>query len=96
MQAVGYRIIVELDPINETQGGLIVKAVETTDKEKHQRHEGVIISMGEFAYDKYPISWANVGDRVMFTRYAGEYVEVDGKDYRIINDLDLLTKITTA
>ena len=96
MKAVGYRIMVELDPINETQGGLIVKAVETTDKEKHQRHEGVIVSSGEFAFDRYPVPWAKTGDRVMFTRYAGEYVEVDGKDYRIINDLDLLTIITSA
>lgn len=93
MEAVGYRVIVELDKIDETQGGLIVKAVETTDREKHSRHEGVIVSMGEFAFDKYPVTWANVGDRVLFTRYAGEYVEVGDKDFRIINDLDLLSKI---
>ena len=93
MEAVGYRLIVELDPIEETHGGLIQKAVETTQKEKFSRNEGTITDTGEFVYDKYPVRWVNVGDRILFTKFAGEYYEHEGKEYRIINDLDVLCKL---
>lgn len=90
-QAVGYRLVVELDPIEETiEGSVIVKAVETSNKEKYSRNEGTVIDIGEFAYDKYPVRWVNKGDRIVFVKYSGEYFETPEKDYRIINDLDVL------
>jgi chaperonin GroES len=42
----------------------------------------------------YTEKFAEVGDRVFFARYAGLQVEgADGKSYRILNDLDITTKI---
>ena len=94
IEAVGYRLVVELDPIEETiGGGIIQKAVETSDREKHWRNEGVIVNMGEFCYDKYPVRWVNVGDRIKFARHSGELIETPEKDYRIINDLDVFGKM---
>lgn len=89
-------MVVQLDPISKTIGnGLIEKPVETLDKEKHYRNEGVIVNMGEFCFDKYPAAWCKVGQRVLFARYAGEYHEDTdtGTDYRIINDLDIMAII---
>ena len=43
---------------------------------------------------RYLEPFAEVGDRVFFARYGGLQVEgADGKAYRILNDLDITTKI---
>ena len=88
----GYRIKVKLDPISEFAEGstLITKAVSTLEKEKFSRHEGVVVEIGEFAFYDMPANWIKVGDRVMFAQYSGQYFEENGKDYRFINDKDLM------
>ena len=97
-QGVGYRMVVQLDPISSTVEGssFIEKPIATMEKEKHYRNEGVIVNAGEFCFDKYPAAWCKVGDRVIFARYAGEYIEADGNDYRIINDLDVMATVEVA
>jgi len=37
--------------------------------------------------------WAAVGDHVIFGRYAGSRIELDGKEYRLMNDEEILAVI---
>jgi len=88
----GYKIKVLLDPINKYAEGssLIEKPLSVIEKEKFARHEGTVVELGEFAFYDQKGDWCKAGDRVMFAQYAGQYFEEDGKDYRFINDRDLM------
>lgn len=88
----GYKIKVLLDPIDKFAEGstIIEKPVSVLDAEKYSRHVGTVVEIGEFAFYDMPARWVQVGDRVMFAKYSGEYFEEDGKDYRFINDKDLM------
>lgn len=92
LRPCGYKIKVELDPISKFAEGssLIEKTIATQEKEKFARHEGTVVEVGEFAFFDMPRRWVNVGDRVMFAQYSGQYFEEGGKDYRFINDKDLM------
>lgn len=97
-QAKLYRVVIELDPISKFAEGstLIEKAIETLEKEKHSRCEGIIVDKGAYAFDKYPNDQPKVGQRVRFAQYSGEFIEdkESGKHYRIINDLDIFAVVS--
>lgn len=92
MYPCGYKIKVELDPISKFAEGstLIEKPVSVLDKEKHSRHVGTVVAIGEFAFYDMPARWVQVGDRVLFAQYSGQYMEEYGRDFRYINDKDLM------
>lgn len=92
LRPCGYKIKVELDPISKFAEGssLIEKPLATLEKEKFSRFEGTVVELGEFAFYDMLAPWIKVGDRVMFAQYSGQYFEEDGKDYRFINDRDLM------
>jgi len=57
----------------------------------------MILSMGSDAYadkDKFPNGpWCKKGDWVVFARYAGSRVKIDGGEIRILNDDEILAKL---
>jgi co-chaperonin GroES (HSP10) len=56
------------------------------------------LKVGELAYqdeDKFPDGpWCAKGDWVMFARYAGSRFKIDGGEVRILNDDEVLAKIS--
>ena len=97
-RAAGYRMVVKLDPISKFAEGssMIEKPLEALEREKQYRNQGTIINMGEFCFDKFPANWCKEADRILFARYAGEYIEAAGMDFRIINDLDVMAVLESA
>ena len=59
---------------------------------------GYVLKVGELAYqdgDKFPDGpWCAKGDWVMFARYAGSRFKIDGGEVRILNDDEILAKIS--
>ncbi len=59
---------------------------------------GYVLKVGELAYqdeDKFPDGpWCAKGDWVMFARYAGSRFKIDGGEVRILNDDEVLAKIS--
>lgn len=87
------RILVErVNPESKTAAGLIIP---DTAKEKPQ--EGKVLSVGQGALDKagklIPLD-VKAGDVVLFTKYGGTEVKLDGKDYIILKEDDVLGVIT--
>ena len=62
---------------------------DTVDKEK--KAEGKVIAIGEG--EKIKKLNLKEGDRVLFGKYAGEEVKVDGTEYKILSDEDVLAVI---
>ena len=78
------RVLVEPAPAETTTAsGLIIP---DTAKEKPQ--EGVVVAVGNGKKDE-PLT-VKVGDKVLYGKYAGQELKLDGKDYLIIRESDLL------
>ncbi|EAT15072.1 co-chaperone GroES [Desulfuromonas acetoxidans] len=84
------RLIVEcVEEETTTAGGIIIP--DTASKEKPQ--EGVIIAAGKgkvTAEGKVLGMDVQVGDRVLFGKYAGTEIKVDGKAYLMMREDDIL------
>lgn len=82
------RVIVKPAPAEEmTKGGLIIP---DTVKEKPQRGEIVAIGTGKVAEDgKVTPLAVKIGDNVLYGKYSGTEIAVDGVDYLIMRESDI-------
>lgn len=83
------RILVKrVEEETKTAGGLFIPE---TAKEKPQRGEIVAAGKGKKTEDGkvLPLD-VKVGDKVLFGKYAGTEIKVDGNDYLIMREDDLL------
>jgi len=86
------RVVVEpLEAEEKTPGGIVLP---DTAKEKPQRGKVIAVGPGKLLDDgnRAPIP-VEVGDEVIFSKYSGTEVEVDGKELKILRESDLLAKV---
>ncbi|MBQ21628.1 MAG: co-chaperone GroES [Flavobacteriales bacterium] len=77
------RVIIEAAPAEEkTAGGIIIP---DTAKEKPQR--GKILAVGNGKKDE-PMT-VKKGDVVLYGKYAGTEITIEGKDYLIMKEADI-------
>ena len=93
----GWRILVMPFQVKEeTKGGIII-AQETLDKARAAVQVGYVLKMGSLCYedkDKYPTGpWCKEKDWVIFARYAGSRMQIDGGEIRMLNDDEILGTI---
>ena len=83
------RIIVErLEEETTTAGGLIIP---DTAKEKPQQGQVIAVGKGKKTEDGkvLPLD-VKVGDKVLFGKYAGTDIKMDGKEYLMMREDDIL------
>jgi len=75
-----------------TKGGIVLP---DTAKERPQEGEVVAVGPGEFYEDgkRKPMD-VKVGDRVIYSKFAGTEVKEDDQEYLILRQSDILAKIT--
>ena len=93
----GWRILVMPFKVKEeTKGGIII-AQETLDRARVSTQVGYVLKMGDLCYqdkDRYPTGpWCAEKDWVIFARYAGSRMEIDGGEIRMLNDDEILGTI---
>ena len=83
------RIVVErIEAMEKSAGGLYIP---DTAKEKPQEGKVVAVGKGKRRDDGSVLSLdVKAGDRVLFSKYAGSDVTVDGKEYIIMREDDVL------
>lgn len=90
---VGHRVLILPEQVETTtKSGIIV----TTDEKREALAQmyGIVVAIGKECYSDKETRWCSVGDRVSFAKYSGlVYKGVDGKDYRVINDLDVVALV---
>ena len=89
----GYRILVlPFTPKTKSAGGILFSQ-ETLDKARIATTCGYVLKMGDLAYkdkDKFGKPWCKKGDWVIFARYAGSRLPIEGGEVRILNDDEVL------
>jgi len=92
----GWRMIVLPFKMKEkTKGGLFL-GQETLERQQVASTCGLVLAQGPHCYDKdkFPEGpWCKVGDWVIFARYAGSRINIDGGEVRILNDDEVLATI---
>jgi len=92
----GYRLLVlPFTPKTKTKGGILFSQ-ETLDKARIATTCGYVLKMGDVAYkdkDKFGEPWCKKGDWVIFARYAGSRLPIEGGEVRLLNDDEVLGTI---
>jgi len=83
------KIVVErLEAEDKTAGGIIIP-----DAAKEKPKQGKVLALGEgkrLENGERAKFQVKAGDRVLFTSYAGSEVQVDGKEYLVMTEDDIL------
>tara|TARA_R100000656_G_scaffold4_1_gene3 strand:+ start:295 stop:738 length:444 start_codon:yes stop_codon:yes gene_type:complete len=96
-QPTGWRILVLPFKMKEkTEGGLYL-GQETVERQQVASQCGNVLAMGSECYQdkkRYPSGpWCKVGDWVVFARYAGSRIEIQGGEVRLLNEDEVLATI---
>ena len=92
----GWRILVMPFKVKEeTKGGIII-AQETLEKLRIATNCGYVLKMGPLCYSEKKFTsgpWCKKGDWVIFARYAGSRLPIEGGEVRLLNDDEVLGTI---
>jgi len=93
----GYRLLVlPFTPKEKTKGGIIM-AQESLEKLRIATNCGYVLKVGPLAYydkEKFPTGpWCKKGEWIIFARYAGSRLPIEGGEVRLLNDDEVLGTI---
>ena len=75
----------------EKIGGIIIP---DTAKEKPQEGEVIAVGPGKLLEDgRRQVPCVTVGERILYSKYAGTEIKHDGQEYLIMREDDILAKI---
>ncbi len=82
------RIVVRPNESEETTASGLV--IPDTAKEKPQQGEVIAVGPGRFEKDKRVPMDVKVGDKVLYGKYSGTEVTIDGEQFLILRESDVL------
>jgi chaperonin GroES len=87
MKPINDRVVIKPAPAEEkTKGGIIIP---DTAKEKPQRGEVIAVGPGK----EGNLMTVQVGDTVLYGKYAGQEFNFEGEDYLIMREDDILVVV---
>ena len=93
LKPLGDRLIVKAIEEEETTASGIV--LPDTAKEKPQRGEVVAVGDGRYDEDgekRIPLD-VQTGDQVLYSKYGGTEIKVEGEDLLVLRESDVLAKV---
>ena len=95
LKPLGDRLVVEhVEQAEKTSGGVFLP---DTAKEKPQEGKVLAVGSGRTLDSGTKLAMdVKVGDKVIYSKYSGSEIKVDGKDYLIISEKDVLAIFTDA
>ena len=92
LKPLGDRIVIKIvEDTEQTTGGIFIP---DSAKEKPQKGEVVAVGQGKINEkgDREPMD-VKVGDTVLYAKYAGTDIKIDGVEYKILSVKDALAII---
>ena len=80
-------ILKKMEAPETTKGGIILTS---SAKEKPEMAEVVAVGPGGMVDGKEVVMTVKVGDKVLTSKYSGTEVKVDGEEYTIVRQGDIL------
>lgn len=97
-RATGHRLLLLPDVTEVTTTSGIVLTAKVVAQDEAKCVIATVIEIGCDAWSDKSTDFCKVGDKVLIGDYAGKLhtSPVDGKRYRFVNDLDIISPITGA
>ena len=90
LQPLGDRVVVQaIEAEQVTASGIVLP---DTAAEKPQRGKVLAVGTGRFEDGKRVPLLVAKGDEVIYSKYGGTEIKVDGEDYLILRESDILAK----
>lgn len=88
LKPLSNRVVVEAIK-EETKGGIILP--ETADKEKAEKGRVIATGPGKLLENgnRAPLE-VKVGDKVIFKKYSPDEIKVEGKEYLVLEESDIM------
>ena len=98
IKPAGHILLVLPDEVETTTAsGIVLASPGQLQREEMAQTEATVIELGNTAYQDQISPWCEIGDRVIFAKYAGTVSKGrDGRTYRLINDLDVKAILETS
>ena len=92
LKPLGDRLVVKAAPHEDmTKGGLVLP-----DTVKEKPVEGIVVAVGEGKIlengQRQPMD-VKVDDKVIYSKYSGTEVKLDGEDFLVISERDVLAVV---
>jgi chaperonin GroES len=89
LKPLGDRILVKADPAEaKTKSGIVLP-----DAAKEKPQEGTVMAVGSGRIldngTKVPVE-VKVGDKVLYSKYGGTEIKLEGEDYMVLSERDIL------
>jgi len=95
-EPLGWRILIRpIGPRTKSQGGILLPD-EAIDRQVAASTMGQVLKVGNLAYARADMGdrpWVFEGDYVLFGKYAGFKLEVDGVRMVVLNDDEVVAKV---
>ena len=96
-QPTGWRMLVLPSKMKDKTKGGVILAEDTLERQQVASQVGLVMAMGPQCYkdkERYPEGpWCKEKDWVMFARYAGSRIKIEGGEMRLLNDDEILATI---
>jgi len=95
-QPTGWRMLILPFKMKEKTKGGVYLGDQAIERSQVASTCGLVLSMGPHCYDKekFPEGpWCKKGDWVIFARYAGSRILIDGGEVRLLNDDEVLARV---
>ncbi len=91
IKPLGDRVVIKMVETEETtKSGIVLPG---SAKEKPQYAEVVAVGPGGVVDGKEIVMEVKVGDKVLLSKYAGTEVKLDGQEYTILRQSEILAKL---
>ena len=91
IKPLGDRLLIKkLEAEETTKSGIVLPG---TAKEKPQEAEIIAVGPGGFVEGKEVKMEVKVGDKVLFSKYSGNEIKVNGEEYIILKQDDILAVV---
>jgi chaperonin GroES len=85
---LGDRVVLkQVEAEETTKSGIVLPG---QNKEKPQQAEVVAVGPGGMVDGKEVTMLVSVGDKVIYSKYSGTEVELDGQEYLVVKQSDIL------
>lgn len=96
-QPKGYTLLCAIPEVEETYESGLIKADSTKHADELTTMVLFVVAMGDLAYadeSRFPTGpWCGAGDFILTRPYAGVRVKIHGREFRIINDDNVLAVV---
>ena len=94
IKPVEYKVLIKVDEINDKSEGGIWIPESRLEREQMAHDRGTLVDVSEMAFEDWPGRRPQVGEKVIFSKYAGSIIMFENKDrmrerYRLCNDKDI-------